>query len=113
MKSNKVYTVEEILIAAGIENPGEVVGKVRVRIGGIAVRDLDHTIFVSPTDKLEILVGEETFEVPLTEGEEGAISEGAQAVREQEGREESAKAEELAKAKADGKAIGLPSETPE
>ena len=60
------YTAKEILTLAGVEKPEEIVGKMRVRIGGISVRKLDHIINVK-SGTLEVVVGVEKADVEIPE----------------------------------------------
>lgn len=80
MKANSKYTVAEIVTEAGFK-PEEVVGKVRVRVGGIPVNDPNKVISIQPKTKtLEIIVGQEKKEVTLEgDNEEKVISENAHA----------------------------------
>jgi len=63
------YTAKEILVLAGVESPETTVGQMRVRIGGISVRTLDHIINVK-SSSIEITVGNKTATVEVPEREE-------------------------------------------
>jgi len=63
------YTAKEILVLAGVESPETIIGKKRVRIGGLSVRTLDHIINVQ-SPSIEITVGNETVTVEVPEREE-------------------------------------------
>jgi hypothetical protein len=77
MITNKKYTALEILKALDLKTfkvgeaeftPEQVFGKVRVMIGGImGIVKPEHAIRVVSTGKLEIVVGNEKYELPLEE----------------------------------------------
>ena len=80
MKANGKYTALEILQEAGIENPQDKIGKVRVRIGGISgIVNPDDLITIQPNaDKIDIIVGNETKELNFeSSADEREVSEKA------------------------------------
>lgn len=102
MKANTKYTVAELITEAGYK-PEDVVGKVRVRIGGIPVNDPAKVITFQPeVKKVEVIVGTEAVELEV-EGVEKVhtISEGARASLDAEGVETSKQVEAMQKAKAE------------
>jgi hypothetical protein len=97
LKANTKYTVEEILTEAGF-NP-EMVGKVRVRIGGIPVNKHGHIIRIVEEGKLVVLAGTESKEVDIVEAsEELTVSPETKKALEAKGAEMSKKIEEREKA---------------
>lgn len=90
-----LHTAAEIVALAGIE--ADVIGKVRVNIGGIPVNRPDHLINVQDAKTVTLIVGLDEVEVTLPE--EGAPSEAVTAVKEAHGRVLTEKAAELAEAK--------------
>ena len=110
MKANTKYTALEILTEAGIEKPEEKIGKMRVRIAGIAgIVKPDHLVKIqSGTEEIDILVGEEAVKVKIDgDQSEQEVSEAAKVALEARGREATKKAEALQKAK---KAVSEPEE---
>lgn len=103
MKANGKYTVLEILTEAGVENPEEKVGKVRVRVGGIPVNDPNKVINFQPgTKSVDLIVGDESFNVKLAkESKERVFSEGAREALDAEGQEVNKQVEAIQKAKAE------------
>lgn len=104
MKANAIYTALEVLnsiqdsFPVGEENltAEEILGNYRVRIGGIPVNKADHLINVpEATDELEVIVGNESYTVDVTENEpERVVSEGAVPVKEAQGAEATKRTEE-------------------
>jgi hypothetical protein len=106
MIANKKYTAIEILTEAGIEKPEEKIGKMRVRIGGIAgIVKPGHIIRIpAGTKEVSVIVGQETATIPVgDDSEDAAVSEGAQKAIEAKGAEATENAEAIAKAKAQAK----------
>lgn len=95
MKGNTKYTALEILTAAGVEKPEEVLGKVAVTIAGISgVVNPNHVILIPETEKIVVIVGNEAKEVAIegvTESQE--VSKGTRAVLDEEGKKENEKIE--------------------
>ena len=99
MKANQRLTALEVLKEAGSEfqigeetmSVNDVIGKVRVRIGGIPVNSPDQLVFVQPsTDSLDVIVGNERFEIDTTENEEvRTVSDDAKEVLESRKQESS------------------------
>lgn len=87
MKANAKYTVGELVTEAGYK-PDDVVGKVRVRIGGIPCNDVAKVVTIQPdTKELEVIVGEEVKTIKFDgEEKETVVSEEAHSVLEEEGR---------------------------
>ncbi len=79
MKANGKYTALEILQEAGIENPQDVFGKMRVRIAGIAgIVKPNHLITIqSGVEKIDVIVGAEKVGLELEQSEEKTISSEA------------------------------------
>lgn len=88
MKANAKYTVAEIVTEAGFK-PEDVVGKVRVRVGGIPVNDPAKIISVQKgATELNIIVGQEAKVVKLNgENEDTVVSEEAHKAYEAVGAE--------------------------
>lgn len=88
MKSNVKVTALEILEAAGVSEAGEVFGKTRVRIGGIAgIVSPDHLVKIQPgVEKIEIIVGVEATTLELEPAGDPEISEKAKEALEKRGR---------------------------
>lgn len=86
MKANTKITVAEILIEAGY-TPADVVGKVRVRVAGIPVNEIEKVITIQPgTKEIEVIVGQESKVVEIDgDNEEKVITEGARASLDVEG----------------------------
>jgi hypothetical protein len=101
MKNNTKYTAIEILKLAGIEKPEEKIGKMRVRIAGIAgIVKPDQLIKIQPgTTEVEVIVGQETATIPVEKNEEAAVSDAAKATLEAKGKIATKQAEAIAKAK--------------
>jgi hypothetical protein len=100
MKANAKYTALEILKEAGIEKPEEKIGKMRVRIAGIAgIVKPDHLIKIqAETKKIDIIVGQEVKAIEI-EGDEAEmiVSEAAKIAIEAEGKILNKKAEPIKK----------------
>lgn len=73
------YTSNEILKLAGVEDPTQVVGKMRVRIGGISIRATDQLINVLD-DIVSVTIGNEVAEITLTP-REGVSEEVTEALK--------------------------------
>jgi len=104
MKANAKYTALEILQAAGVPEPEGKIGKVRVRIAGIAgIVKPDRLIrFQAGTEGVEVIVGVESYDLVLEGGgEQTEISEAAHAALEVKGKEATRKSEELQDARAE------------
>ena len=84
------YTAKEILAIAGVEKPEDVVGKMRVRIGGISVRELDKIVNVKG-ESVDVLIGTETATVTVPERPETEVSDDLESARKVRG-EKSTKA---------------------
>lgn len=100
MKTNARYTAKELIEAAGLDVSQ--VGKVRVRIAGIAgIVSPDHLVRLQPeTKEVEVIVGTDTKMVQLEDGaDEPEVSEEAKKALEAKGKELTEKAEKLAKEK--------------
>lgn len=99
MKANITYTAKDILQSQGIDV--ESIGKMRVRIGGIAVFTPDQLIRVpqNPEGKLNIIIGNEKREVEIEANDEVGATEEAQKVIEADGRQASKDSEMLTEAK--------------
>lgn len=83
MKNNTIYTAKELLETAGFN--AEVIGKVRVRIGGIAgIVTPEHLINTGHSEKIDVLVGADLVTLELENQEEVVLSEGAKAVKDAE-----------------------------
>ena len=87
MKANTKYTALELLTAAKVVKPETLIGKVRVRIGGLPVNKPDHVINVTPgTTELAVLVGQDDYTIAFDGDEaESAVSAGARASLDAEG----------------------------
>jgi len=102
MKANTKYTALEILTEAGVRNPEEKFGKMRVLIGGITgIVNQDHLINVPDgIKKIDIIVGIEKFSVKINKGgKERIISNNAQEILDDQGKVDSKKANILYKEK--------------
>lgn len=74
------YTAQEIVEAVGLDP--EAIGTIRVRIGGIrGINTPEHEVFLSVGD-CEVIVGEDTETLEVTEVDEPVVSEGIKAVHE-------------------------------
>ena len=94
MKGNTKYTALEILTAAGVEKPEEVLGKMAVNIAGISgIVSPNHVVLINPgTEKIVVIIGNESKEVAIDgEEEEQTASEGTKKVLKAEGKIESEK----------------------
>lgn len=66
MFNHRKYPVLEILAEAGVENAQELIGKVRVRIGGLNVSSPEQVINFQPDVKeVEIVVGDKKGKLTL------------------------------------------------
>lgn len=99
---NTKVTALEVLAECGIKDAEKLLGKVRVRIGGIRVRSAEDVVKFQPeTKKVEVIVGSELYELELAKGnkEDNAevftVSEGAREALDAEGKEASEQAEHL------------------
>ncbi len=102
MKANSRFTALEILTAAGIENPIEKIGKVRVRIAGIAgITKPDHVVRIQPgTTEIDVIVGDQSVVLSLEgDNEEVISSEGSQKAVEARKERLNKQAEAIRKAK--------------
>ena len=85
MKAYTTVTAIEVLKEAGIVKPEEKIGKMRVRIAGVAgIVKPDHRIKIQPgTKEIEVIVGTESYKVAFEEGEaEQAVSDEAKVALE-------------------------------
>jgi hypothetical protein len=104
MKANAKYTALEILVACGVEKPEEKIGKMRVRIAGISgIVKPDHLIKIQAgTEKIDVVVGVDTFELKLEgDNEESVVSDEAKVVIEGKAKELNKLAQEVADKKAE------------
>lgn len=105
--ANTKITALEVLEELGIENPADVFGAMRVRIGGIpGINDANKVINIpAETKTLEVIVGNKLFDLELAKGNKEnnadvpTITESAKEVKEAEGVEATEKAEHLQKVK--------------
>lgn len=88
IKANTRYIAEEILTEAGI-NAEDVIGKMRVLIGGLTVSALEQVIRIpATTESIEIVTGVDSVSLDIEEeNEEQELSVGVQEI-------ENAKADE-------------------
>lgn len=101
MKSGAKYTAAEIVSELGYK-PEEIIGKVRVRIGGLPVNRVDHLVVVQAgVEKLDVIVGTERTEVELEKAEkELFVSQDAKDALEMKGAKASEQARKMQEAKA-------------
>jgi len=103
MKNNAKYSVSELLTAVGFD-PAKVLGKVRVRVGGIPF-NTDKVLSVQVgVKKLAVIVGTESKEITFEDGKDKVISAGANKILAVEGIQATKQAEALQKAKAEAEA---------
>ena len=97
MKSNTIATAAEILISLGYEKPEDYVGKMRVRIGGIPIRSVQHLVrFPSVAETVEVIVGDKVHEIDVKEtNEEPVVSPAAKQVLKKHGEEVTKQSEEM------------------
>ena len=102
LKRRTKYTAVEILKASGIAKAEEQIGKLRVRIAGLAgINTPDHLIKIPEgVTEIDVLVGEELVKVPVElDDAEGTISEGAKVALDKKGAESVALKEAKSKKK--------------
>ena len=113
---NTSHTAQEVIDALGV-NPfvlgeqkfarDEVIGKVRVRIGGIAgITDPEKVVKIGDDNKVEVIVGNKAYDLKVSTAPKGlnGISEEARGVLDQDGKELTKKFEALQEAKAEARA---------
>lgn len=59
-------TALDILHRAGVETPGDKIGKVSVSIGGVVANDPNKVINLQTAEEVEVIVGNESFTADLT-----------------------------------------------
>lgn len=104
------YTAIEILKLAGVEEPERKLGAVAITIGGLNVNTPDHLINFQDSEKTQVIVGNDVYDIDVPRTPQG-LSEGAQAAIEAKGRKATENAEALAKAKAEAKEAPAPEES--
>lgn len=107
LKSNTKYTAAEILKESGIAKAEEQVGKVAVRIAGIAgINSLDQVINIQEgIANVDVQVGSEVVTIPVeADDAEHTVSEGARIALDTKGIEATKAAEKLQELKAELKA---------
>lgn len=101
--ANTRVTALDILKECGLENAESLFGETRIRIGGIAgISDPNRLIKIQPgTEVIEVIVGTDIYDLELAKGNKEdnenifTISEHAQEVTEEEGRQATEQAEQL------------------
>lgn len=98
------YTALDILKAAGVENPKEKIGKMRVNIAGISVNRADHVVNLQSAKTCDVLVGSKLYEkVQLPDAPQNGKTEHAATVAKVQGLKKTKERE--AKGKGDPKKI--------
>lgn len=95
------YLAIHLLELAGVETPGEKIGKVGVNVAGVTVNDPNHIINIQDAKSVDILVGPDKFTAAIPETQDAAHEEAVREQREIAGRKATEDAEKRKKA-ADG-----------
>lgn len=91
------YTAIDILLLAGVETPGDKIGKVSVSIGGVVVNDPQKVVNVQDAETVECSVGGKTFTAKLPKEQTDVQKKSVEDVKKAKG--EASTADRIAKEK--------------
>ena len=69
------YLAIDLLLLAGVETPGDKIGKMSVNIGGIVVNDPTKVINIGDAKTVDIIVGVDKFTAEIPEAQDETHAE--------------------------------------